>query len=102
MGWSARQGFRLQEVLEAWAACEGWTVQWQTDRQYVLQASATLQGDFVAAAAELIGAFSRAEPPAFGEFYQANRVLVVTTPTELDAPVSQTQTPVFWIPSRTP
>lgn len=84
-GWNAVEGLRLQEVLAAWAACDGWTVQWQTDRQYVLQASATFQGDFVNAAANLVGAFSRAEPPVFGEFFQANKVVVVKTPTELDA-----------------
>lgn len=85
MGWEATAGLRLQQVLDAWAACEGWSVHWQTDRQYVLEASATFSGDFVTAAAELVGAFGQAEPPAFGEFYQANKVLVITTPTELDA-----------------
>lgn len=84
-GWEARAGLRLQEILDAWAACTGWSVHWQTDRQYVLEASATFRGDFLRAAADLVGAFGRAEPPAFGEFYQANKVLVVTTPTELDA-----------------
>lgn len=83
-GWEAHQGLRLQEVLTAWAACEGWTVHWQTDRQYVLAASATIPGDFLTAAADLIGAFGQANPPAFGEFFQANKVLVVSTPTELD------------------
>jgi hypothetical protein len=83
--WEAHKGLRLQEVLEHWAACDGWTVQWNTDRQYVLQASASFDGDFVAAAAELIGAFQKAEPPVKGDFHRNNKVLVTTTPTELDA-----------------
>lgn len=84
-GWNAVAGLTLQQVLASWAACDGWTIQWQTDRQYVLQASAVFTGDFQNAAGNLVGAFSRAEPPAFGQFFQGNKVLVVTTPTELDA-----------------
>lgn len=82
-GFVAEIGRNVEDTLSGWAACSGWAVRWDSDHAYVLEASAEFGGDFVAAASALVGAFAKAEPPLFGEFYATNRVLVVTTPTEL-------------------
>lgn len=82
--WLAREGKTLRDTLREWAQEEGWSVVWRSDRNYILAASAEFEGDFIKAAGELLAAFAKARPPVFGEFYTANRVLLVTTQPDQD------------------
>jgi hypothetical protein len=78
--WQADAGQTLQATLETWAKMAGWTVVWNSEHRYVLQAGATFEGDFEDAASALIAAFARANPPIAGKLYGGNKVLVAQTP----------------------
>ena len=82
--WIARQGQTLRATLEAWGREAGWRVAWRADHEFTLMASAEFQGSFEDAAGTLIEAFANASPPIFGRFYKGNRVLVITSPQDVD------------------
>ena len=82
--WIARQGQTLRATLEAWGREAGWRVAWRADHEFTLMASAEFQGSFEDAAGTLIEAFANASPPIFGRFYRGNRVLVITSPQDVD------------------
>lgn len=71
-------GYDLRVTLESWAAATGWTVNWQSEFKYQIEADATFQGDFVKATSDLIGAMSNARPTITVDFYSANRVVVIS------------------------
>lgn len=71
-------GYDLRVTLESWAAATGWTVNWQSEFKYAIEADATFQGDFVQATSDLIGAMSTARPTITVDFYSANRVVVIS------------------------
>ena len=77
--WIVREGQTLREVLEEWSAREGWTVVWNTHREYPLKASAVFTGRYSDVSSGLIRTFVRATPPPYGKFYFGNKVLVVKT-----------------------
>jgi hypothetical protein len=82
--WTATDGAPLSATLTGWAERAGWTVVWETDDDFRLAASATLEGDFATSAGRLIEAFSRARPRLRAVFYAGNKVLRVWT--ERDEP----------------
>jgi hypothetical protein len=71
-------GYDLRVTLESWAAATGWTVNWQSEFKYQIEADATFQGDFVQATTDLIKAMSAARPTITVDFYAANRVVVIS------------------------
>lgn len=71
-------GYDLRVTLESWAAATGWTVNWQSEFKYQIEADATFQGDFVQATTDLIKAMSEARPTITVDFYAANRVVVIS------------------------
>jgi Toxin co-regulated pilus biosynthesis protein Q. len=71
-------GYDLRVTLESWAAATGWTVNWQSEFKYQIEADATFQGDFVKATSDLIKAMSDARPTITVDFYSANRVVVIS------------------------
>lgn len=71
-------GYDLRATLESWAAATGWTVNWKSDFSYSIEADATFTGDFVKAATDLRNAMADARPTIGLDFYQANKVLVVS------------------------
>jgi hypothetical protein len=81
--WAAGRGHSLQSILEDWAEEAGWSVVWQSDRSYILQASAQFTGEFVDAATAILEPFGKATPPVFGQFYAGNKVLLITTANDL-------------------
>lgn len=77
--WVAPQGSTLRRTLVAWAADAGWTVVWQSDRDYPLAASATIDGSFERAVLQIFRGFADADPPVRAQMHRGNRVIVVVT-----------------------
>lgn len=75
--WLAAAGRTMRGVLKEWGDHAGWTIVWQSDRDYPLDASASFTGDFTTAATQLFDGFASAVPTPLGRFYKGNRVLVV-------------------------
>ncbi|PKU22817.1 toxin co-regulated pilus biosynthesis Q family protein [Telmatospirillum siberiense] len=75
--WIAPVGQSLRTVLKDWGSRSGWTVVWQSDREYPIDAAATFSGDFTKAASQLFEGFSTAVPVPSAHFYKGNRVLLV-------------------------
>jgi hypothetical protein len=71
-------GYDLRATLESWAAATGWTVNWQSEFKYQIEANATFQGDFLKATSDLIQAMSDARPTITVDFYAANHVVVIS------------------------
>ena len=66
--------------MEDWAKKSDWSVSWQSQHSYQLVASGQFEGTFKEAASKILNAFSDASPPVQGEFYEGNKVLVISTP----------------------
>ena len=77
--WTALGGSSLHQTLKEWSGESGWTISWQSERDYPLEASAEFYGDFEVAAGNLVRAFSRAQPPVRATIYRGNRVIVVSS-----------------------
>lgn len=77
--WKVRQGFTLQETMKSWGEQVGWTVIWDTDRDYDIQSEVSFSGSFVDASSDLINAFAEADPPVIGTFYKNNTLVIETT-----------------------
>lgn len=82
--WRAVEGRSLHTILEEWTRKAGWTLAWNTDQDYILRAGVEFEGEFEGAASSLIKAFQIAKPPVFGQFHRGNKVLVITTPKDVD------------------
>lgn len=77
--WEAKPGNTLRSLLMHWGEESGWTVIWQLDRDYHLEAGVIFRGTFTEVSGALIRSFARATPAPIGTFYKGNRVLVVNT-----------------------
>lgn len=77
-GFSVAQGQMLHPSLSDWAAKAGWTVVWNSEFDYRIEASANFSGDFIDAATALVAAMSDARPAITVDFYKGNRVIVVS------------------------
>jgi hypothetical protein len=77
--WEANEGNNLRELLTKWSAMAGWKLLWNTNRNYVLNASVMFKGKFADVSSALIRAFARARPAPIATFYKGNRVIVVET-----------------------
>lgn len=75
--WTAPAGRHLKAVLQDWAGRAGWTVVWQSDHDYPLEATASFSGDFTEAARQLVAALATVAPAPYANFYKGNQVLVV-------------------------
>lgn len=77
--WSAQKGTRLSDMLAEWGAQENWTVRWNTQRDFRIDADFSIDApDFLSAAGQILKAYREA-----GQGFQAaaysNHVLVITT-----------------------
>lgn len=77
--WKVRKGYTLQETVKSWGEQVGWTVVWDSDRDFEIQSEVSFSGSFVDAATGLINAFAEADPPVVGTFYKNNTLVIQTT-----------------------
>jgi hypothetical protein len=75
--WHAAQGETLDQVLSDWAEISGWTVVFNSQMIYDMQASADFHGDFLQAASALVQSI-QAKPQPLATFYRGNRALVIS------------------------
>jgi hypothetical protein len=75
--WQVKAGQDLNDVLATWAHQAGWTLAYNTDVIYPLQANAQINGDFIGAVTDLINAV-HADPRPYATFYKANHALVIS------------------------
>lgn len=83
--WLVYANTTLEDTLMDWADRAGWTVLWNSDYSYDIQANAQFEGDFISAASLLIKSIAmnpESDMPPKGKFYEGNNVLVITTRTE--------------------
>ena len=71
-------GYMLHGTLNTWAEATGWKVVWNSDHDYLIEASATFNGTFVEATKALIGAMRDARPQISVDYYNGNKVMVVS------------------------
>jgi len=75
--WTAAVGQSLRTVLKEWGTRAGWTIIWQSDREYPVDATATFSGNFTQVAGQLFDGFATAVPAPAAHFYKGNHVLLV-------------------------
>jgi hypothetical protein len=83
--WDVREGELLSQMLRRWGAEAGWTVVYQSQADFILQANVTIRGTFPEAAGEVVASFANANPPITADFFTGNRVIVVRSSTEFDS-----------------
>jgi len=72
------EGYMLHGTLSTWADATGWKVIWNSQHDYLIEANATFTGDFVKASSDLIRAMADARPQITVDYYQGNRVIVIS------------------------
>ncbi|MDW9479061.1 hypothetical protein GOB57_10335 [Sinorhizobium meliloti] len=72
------EGYMLHSTLNTWAEATGWKVIWNSEHDYLIEASATFSGDFVKASSDLIKAMADARPQITVDYYQGNKVIVIS------------------------
>lgn len=71
-------GVMLHQTLSTWAEAAGWTVSWESNYDYQIEADATFSGDFVDATTKLVSAMKNARPTIAVDFYKGNNVVVIS------------------------
>ena len=82
--WDVRRGEYLSSLLSRWGDDGGWTVVYQADSDYILQADVIVRGTFPEASGQIIESFANANPPIRADVHLGNRVLVVRSGNEFD------------------
>ncbi|MBV8046450.1 MAG: toxin co-regulated pilus biosynthesis Q family protein [Paludibacterium sp.] len=75
--WRVSNGAALRDTLYDWGQRAGWTLVWDSEYRYTLDADAVFSGDFPAAVTQLFNTLGELNPPLYPAIYQGNRVLVV-------------------------
>lgn len=75
--WTVPRDAQLQDVLTDWCRRAGWTLVWQSEYSYRIEAEANFNGDFLSAVTSMLTALSNVSPPIYPEIYKGNRVVVI-------------------------
>lgn len=78
MTWTAGSGMTFDSVLQSWAQRAGWTVLYNTNINYPIEATATFNGPFLKAVEDLTYSV-HSHPPPLVQPYTGNHVILVTT-----------------------
>lgn len=82
--WDVRSGETLSQLLHRWGDDAGYTIVYQADTDFVLQADVVIRGTFSEASGQVIESFSNANPPITADFFLGNKVIVVRSANEFD------------------
>ncbi|EPX83527.1 toxin co-regulated pilus biosynthesis Q family protein [Salipiger mucosus] len=80
--WPVFAGSSLEETLKDWGDRAGWTIHWNSEYSYPIEASAEFEGNFISAVNALFNAFDSITPAIQGDLFKGNNVLVVSNPVE--------------------
>lgn len=77
--WEIIRGKDLRAQLDGWSTTAGWSLVWDSEYSYSIQANASFKGDYISAVKKLFSALGEdVNPKLYPELYQGNRVLKVT------------------------
>jgi len=82
--WDVRSGETLSQLLHRWGDDAGFTIVYQADTDYVLQADVVIRGTFAEASGQVIESFASANPPVSADFFLGNKVIVVRSANDFD------------------
>jgi hypothetical protein len=82
VSWKVPAGGTLRDILTDWCEAGGWTLVWNSDYEYPIQAGASFDGDFITATSALVKSLAEAKPPVKASFYRGNKVLLISTSIE--------------------
>jgi hypothetical protein len=75
--WTLKANQAISVGLEDWARASGWEVVWNVPEDWLVPNTAQFQGDFAAAAAQVIQSLASNGASIHADFYKGNRTLVV-------------------------
>lgn len=77
--WQIIRGTDLRAQLDNWSTAAGWSLVWDSEYSYLIQANATFKGDYISAVKQLFTALGDdVNPNLYPELYQGNFVLKVS------------------------
>jgi len=74
--WHASAGQTLKQTLESWSHSANITLRWDSEYDYPVQASVTMNGDYEAAVRSLLRGFSNAQPQPIARLYHPSQGMV--------------------------
>lgn len=77
-GWTLVAGELVGQQLARWGQSVGWHVVWNYNQDWTVPSSVTFQGDFSAAASQVLEDLASEGALIHGVFYQGNHTLVIT------------------------
>ncbi|PHZ32584.1 hypothetical protein CS537_06175 [Yersinia mollaretii] len=76
--WQITRGTDLRTQLDNWSTTAGWSLVWDSEYSYLIQANASFKGDYISAVKQLFTALGDINPNLYPELYQGNYVLKVS------------------------
>lgn len=76
--WQLTAGHLVRQDLMAWGERSGWKVLWHLQRDWAVPANTEFTGDFKSAAAEVITTLAENGVVIRGQFFDANKTLVIS------------------------
>lgn len=77
--WEIMRGKDLRTQLDSWSTAAGWSLVWESEYSYSIQANASFKGDYISVVKQLFSALGEdVTPKLYPELYQGNRVLKVS------------------------
>lgn len=76
--WTLSAGGLVGKQIAGWGDASGWHVIWNCKRDWVVSSTTKFQGDFKAAASQVLEDISNEGAQIHGVFYQGNHTLVIT------------------------
>lgn len=77
-GWTLVAGELVGQQLASWGQSVGWHVVWNYNEDWTVPSSVTFQGNFSAAASQVLDDLASEGALIHGVFYQGNHTLVIT------------------------
>lgn len=84
--WQVEPRMTLRSLLEEWAAKAGWSVAWQSEYDFRIEAKASFSGSFQEASSQLIRSFGQSSPRIKATYWGGNKVVVVEMASDSVAP----------------